>query len=246
MDAPPPKLTRDTLFEGRLICRQHADGYRFSVDPVLLAHFVQPATGSKVLDLGAGCGVVALILAYRTPDLTLCCLELQEQLAALCRTNIRDNHLEQRIEVVAGDLRQIASLFPPESFDYVLSNPPYRKIGSGRRNPAGEQAIARHELRATLDDILNAAAFAVKNRGKVALVYPASRLTALIAGLVSHDLTPKRLQMVHGHAASPARLVLVEAVKNGGEGLDVLPPFYIYREVHGRAFSDAMQSLYAP
>ncbi len=244
MATPRQILTRDTLFDGRLVCRQHADGYRFSVDAVLLAHFIHPPAGSKILDLGAGCGVISLILAYRGPDLVLSSLELQEPLAEICRANVRENRLEQRIEVITGDLRQISTLFKPESFDYVLSNPPYRKIGSGRRNPVGEQAVARHELAARLEDVLAAAVFAVKNRGKVALVYPASRLATLLQGMQVHGLEPKRLQMVHGHAGSPARLVLVEAVKNGGEGLDILPAFCIYRAAGGRAFSEAMQALY--
>lgn len=246
MDTPRPKVTRDTLFGGPLVCRQHAEGYRFSVDAVLLAHFAQPAAGSKVLELGAGCGVISLILAYRSPSLFISSLELQEQLADLCRANVRDNRLERRIEVINGDFRQISALFSPESFNCVVSNPPYRKIGSGRKNPAGEKAIARHELRAELSDILTAAAFAVKNRGKVVLVYPALRLATLLAGLKDHGLEPKRLQMVHGHTASPARLVLVEAIKNGGEGLDILPPFYIYRAAGGRTFSEAMLALYNP
>ncbi|MEJ2691305.1 MAG: methyltransferase [Deltaproteobacteria bacterium] len=223
------KLTRDTLFDGRLVCRQHAKGYRFSVDAVLLAHFVHPSSGSRILDLGAGCGIISLILAYRPPELILSALELQEPLADLCRANVRENRLEKKIEVINGDLRKISSLVKPD-----------------RRNPAGEQAVARHELQAGLEDILTAAAFAVKNRGKVALVYPGARLVSLLHGLRDHGLEPKRLQMVHGHAASTARLVLVEAVKNGGEGLDVLPPFYIYRAVGSRNFSDAMLALYRP
>lgn len=243
---PERKLTGDSLFAGRLVCRQHAEGYRFSVDAVLLAHFAHPAAGSRVLELGAGCGVISLILAYRSPSLFISSLELQEQLAGLCRANVRDNRLERRIEVINGDLRQISALFRSESFNCVVSNPPYRKIGSGRKNLAGEKAVARHELRAELSDILTAAAFAVKNRGKVVLVYPALRLATLLAGLKDHGLEPKRLQVVHGHAASPARLVLVEAIKNGGEGLDVLPPFYIYRTANGRAYSEAMQVLYSP
>lgn len=245
-NTPRQKVTSDTLFDGRLICRQPAEGYRFSVDAVLLAHFVHPPAGLKILDLGAGCGVISLILAFRSPELVLTALELQQPLAELCRSNVRENRMEQRIQVIKGDLRQISILLKPESFDYVLSNPPYRKVGSGRKNPVDGQAVARHELKARLEDVLTAAAFAVRNRGKVALVYPASRLAALLPEMRNHGLEAKRLQVVHGHASSPARLVLVEAVKNGGEGLDVLPPFYIYRAGGSRTFSDAMLALYRP
>jgi len=243
---PHEELTEDSLFGGALVCRQHRRGYRFSVDAVLLANFVSPRKDARILDLGAGCGIVSLLLACRHPAVRLTALELQDSLADLCRGNVAANGLTERIVVLQGDLCLPASSLAAESFDLVVANPPYRKLLTGRRNPGEEQSIARHEVRATLKDFLAAAAFAVKNRGRVALVYPAARLSALLRGLHDQGLEPKRLQVVYGYRGGPARLVLVEAVKNGGEELEVLVPFYVYREAGGRKYTAAMQRYYKP
>ena len=103
-------LTEDTLFDGALLCHQHRQGYRFSVDAVLLAHFVVPPKGARILDLGAGCGVVSLQLAYRHPSVFLSALEIQDTLVALCRRNVLANGFEERLTVVQGDLRRLSSL----------------------------------------------------------------------------------------------------------------------------------------
>jgi len=245
MGADNHTLTSDTLFNGRLICDQHLDGYRFSVDAVLLSHFIPfYRHGDRVLDLGAGCGVISLLLAYRWPHVSVTALEVQKPLAQLCLRNVLRNHFDGRISVVEGDLRRIGLLLPPESFDVVIVNPPYRKKKSGRKNSGREQMIARHEVLATIAEVAGAASYAVKNRGKVAVVYPASRLPSLVNELVQNRLQPKRLQIVYSYPKGPARLVLVEAVKNGGEELAVLPPLFIYGQPRGRKYSEELQVLY--
>ncbi|HFQ89412.1 MAG TPA: methyltransferase domain-containing protein, partial [Desulfobulbus sp.] len=180
MCSAQPAITEDSLFQGRLVCRQHADGYRFSVDAVLAAHFCHPGSGATVLDLGAGCGVIGLILAHRHAHVRVTGIELQPGLAALAAENIRRNAMQDRVRIVEGDARQIGRVLAPESFDLVVCNPPYRGLGSGRASSAGEAAIARHELRATLADMVGAAAFCVRNRGGVVFVYPAARMATLL------------------------------------------------------------------
>ncbi|MEW6519251.1 MAG: methyltransferase [Thermodesulfobacteriota bacterium] len=240
-----PQITEDTLFSGRLSCAQHADGYRFSVDAVLLAHFPRTRPGDRMLDLGAGCGVVSLIASYRQPQLTITALELQPQLAGLISRNIERNHLQDRISLVEGDLRQISDLFPPESFDWVVCNPPFGKLAAGRINPADEQAVCRHEIASDLSDIIRAISFSLKNRGRAALIYPANRAAVLLAGLKAAALEPKRLQIIHSYPGGEGKLVLVEAMKNGGEELLILPPFFIYDQAAGH-YSAAMARLYEP
>lgn len=238
------ELTCDTLFAGRLRCSQYKQGYRFSVDALLAAHFCRPGPTGHILDLGCGNGIIGLILAFRHPRIRVTGLEVQPDLARLAEANIRANSLEGRMAVLPGSLRGIAGLVPPESFDLVVCNPPYRQSGSGRQSPADQRARARHEIDASLADVVQAAAFAVKNRGNCVVVYPASRSVALIAALKAARLEPKRLQPVYGHPASPeAALVLVEAMKNGGEEVQLLPPFYTHAEQDG-PFSPAMQALY--
>lgn len=237
-------LTDDTLYQGHLICRQHRNGYRFSVDAVLAAHFSRPGTGGRVLDLGCGCGVIGLILAYTHSDISVCGLELQEELAALALENAGLNGFAGRFRVLKGNVRAIADLLPPEQFDLVVCNPPYRKKDSGRVNRDDQAACARHELTAEIQDFARAAAFAVKNRGRVVFVYPARRLNALAAALHAHRLTPKRLQPIYSYpGAESARLVLVEAIKNGGEQIEILAPWYIYASKNGD-YAPAMLALY--
>ena len=236
--------TDDTLFDGRLICSQHRDGYRFSVDAVLIAHFCRPQEKDSVLDIGCGCGVISLILCHRYPGVHVTGLELQPALAKLARANSLANHFQDRFSVLEGDLRKVRELMHPESVDLVVSNPPYRRSGSGRINHEDECAIARHELTVDLPAIVSAASFCVKNRGSVVCIYPAERLATLIAAMLKQRLVPKRIQPVYSYPEDDrAGLVMVEAVKNGGEGLHLLPPFYIYQYADG-PYSPEMTKLY--
>jgi len=239
----------DTLFSGRVHCLQHQVGYRFSVDAILAAHFAPPPSGATVLDLGSGCGVIALICLYRWREqmASISCLELQPGLAALASRNRDMNGYGEKMKVVQGDLRNILDFFPAESFTQVICNPPFYKKNSGRPCQDQESFIARHQVHCSLAEVVGAAAAVVRNRGKVVLVYPATGLNALFSALHRYHLIPKRLQIVYSYpdAAAPARLVLVEAVKNGGEGVQILAPFYIYERRLG-AYSREMQRLYDP
>ena len=197
-----------------------------------------------MLDLGCGCGVIGLILAYRRTDVNVVGLERQPELAALSAENSLRNNLGERCTVRQGDVCAIEAAVQPESFDLVVCNPPYQKLGGGRVNPDNQSALARHELGGTIDDFVRAAAFAVKNRGQVVFVYPARRAIALLTACVRYRLTPKRLQPVYSWPeAASARLILVEARKNGGEEVELLIPWFIYQRRHG-AYTQAMRNLY--
>jgi len=237
----------DTLFAGRLHCLQHRFGYRFSVDAILAAHFSPPQSGAKVLDLGCGCGVIALICLYRWQQqiASVSCLELQPGLASLASRNMALNGYADKMEVVEGDLRHILDFFPAESFVQVICNPPFYKKNSGRPCLDRESFIARHQVHCSLIEVVGAAAAVLKNRGKAVFVYPAAGMNALFSALQQYHLVPKRLQTIYSYpdGAAAARLVLVEAVKNGGEGLQILAPFYIYERRQG-AYSRQMQRLY--
>ncbi len=236
-------VSHDSLFAGRLKCLQHRHGYRFSLDAVLLARFITPGTQEKICDIGTGCGIIPLIIAFLRPDVRITGLEIQPDLAGLARKNVELNSFQKQIDIVQGDLCRIREIIPAASFARVICNPPYGKIGTGRQNATDEQLIARHEIRARLADVARAASFIVKNRGRVALVYPAARCAALLAELSLHKLEPKRLQVVYSYPGSPGKLVLVEAIKNGGEELSILPPFYVYRNQGGK-YSDEMAACY--
>ncbi|MCI5131366.1 MAG: tRNA1(Val) (adenine(37)-N6)-methyltransferase [Candidatus Electrothrix sp. EH2] len=242
---PDPAVSDDSLFNGGILCRQHRNGYRFSLDAVLLAHFCRPASGDRVLDLGCGCGVIGLILCHRHPNIHVTGLELQADLAELAQSNIRANHLDERFTVVHGDLRKIRKHLKAESYALVFSNPPYHKVGAGRISREDECALARHELTADPESVIAAAAYSVKNRGAVACIYPAERLAVVSAAMMKKRLIPKRIQAVYSSPEDDrARLVMIEAMKNGGEGLNLLPPLYIYQYRNG-PYSAEVAAMYA-
>ena len=240
-----PLLTSDSLFGGKLIVRQEAKGYRFSLDAVLLAGLTGVRANDRVIELGTGSGVIPLVLAYRgTTRKRITALEIQPALAALARHNVEENGFLEQIEIVEMDLREAASRFSPGSFDLVLSNPPYRRPGTGKINPQSQKAIARHELAASIEDIFFAAAHLLPQGGRLALIYPASRAGNLLHAAEANRFSPKRLTVIYSRTGETARLVHLECRKAGGEELRIEPPFYIYGE-NGR-YSDAMRELYGP
>ena len=241
--------SNDTLFDGALHCLQHKDGYRFSIDPVLLSHFVRLGKDEKILDLCAGCGVIGLILLYRSGEAihSLTAFELQKALVGLIRENINLNHFSHKMQVIEGDLREIALSCAPESFSTIVCNPPFYPVGSGRASKNKEAEIARHQVACSLLDVVSSAAMAVKNKGRIYMIYPAEGVGSILNLLKKQKITVKRMQLVYSYPdpMMNAKLVLLEAVKNGGEGLDVLPPFYVYDKKNGN-YSKEMQQLYSP
>ena len=241
--------SQDTLFDGELYCFQPRQGYRFSIDPVLLAHFVRLGKDEEVLDLGAGCGVLGLILLYRSPHQirSLTAFELQPGLTQCLRENVVLNKFQHTMKVVEGDLCHILNFLEPESFSSVVCNPPFYKAGSGRSSVHEESLIARHQVACTIEDILSSASVVLRNRGRLFMIYPAEGIGALLGMMPGKNLSIKRMQLVYSYPdpGSNARLLLVEAVKNGGEGCEVLPPHYIYEQKDGD-YTTAMQKLYEP
>jgi len=240
-----PEYTDDQLFAGRLQCLQPQDGYRFSLDAVLLANLVRPRPAERILELGAGCGVVSLILAYRWPEISITALEIQPRLAELCRRNVSLNGFADRIRTMNGDLRLIRELVKAGEFSLVVANPPYLQTGAGRINRVEEKGIARHELKADMKSVVGAARYAVEPLGRVVLIYPAARAAALINQLQLQDIEPNTLQFIYSYFGEEAGLVIVEAIREGGEELRILPPFYVYKKPGG-GYSEEMSACYEP
>lgn len=217
-----PGESVDQFLDGRLQIIQSRDGYRFSIDAILLSEFVSIRTGDVVIDLGTGCGIVPLILLLTRPVSHAVGLEIQEELAFQAVRNVLLNRMGQKIDIVRGDIR-----YPPmagASADVVVCNPPYRKNKSGRINPNPQRAIARHELLASIDDILRTAGYLLKKKGRFTLIYPAVRLADILIRLRQFNLEPKRIQLNYPNIDSDAKLVLIEATQGGRPGLEVLPP----------------------
>ena len=211
----------------QLTLQQPRQGYRFSLDAFLLADFVSADAAAPLIDLGTGCGVVALLLARRHGQGWIVGLELQSGLVRLAQRNAEQNCLRHRVDMLQADIRQAHRIFPAGAFGTVVCNPPYRRVGHGRLNPHPEKAIARHEVVLTLAQMLAAARHLLCRYGHLVIVYHPSRLAELCVALDAHQLRPSRLRSVHPAPQAPASMLLVEAVHQGRQALAIMPPLYI-------------------
>ena len=233
----------DALFDGHLKLFQSRGGYRFSLDALLLAYFATPKRKDRVIDLGTGNGVIPLILAKLHPEVTIAAVEYQSAMVERAARNIKLNQLAARISLCRGDVRAAGSIGSAGSFDVVACNPPYRPRASGRMSPNDEKQIARHEIHGDLGDFLTAGAFLLRAKGRMSLVYLAGRAVDLLSSMRRARLEPKRLRMVHSFSDSEASLILVEGVKHGRSGLEILPPLIVYRQ--GKEYSDEVAAMIA-
>ena len=209
----------------------------------MLANLTRIKKNDRIIDLGTGCGVIPLVLAFRSKtDRKITGVEIQPELAGLAKKNVIQNNFGNQIEILEADFRQVPSLFAPESFDLAISNPPYRKAGTGRMNPDIQKAIARHEIAAKVDDVFAASANLLKDGGRIALIYPAERLAGLVRSALDFGFSPKRLTVIYSFPHGHSRLVHLECRKGGGEELRIEEPFYIY-DSNG-LYSEAMQKFY--
>ncbi len=236
--------TLDTLFGGTIRVVQEKNGYRFSLDAILLAGFARLRGGERVVDLGTGIGIIPLILARKGESAgEIVGVEIQEKLVELAQTNVHNNGLEDSIHIYQGNIKEIGDLFAPSSFDVVVTNPPYYRVSSGRINPSSQKAIARHEVMCTIDDVLQATSYLLKEGGRIFIIFPAHRSVTLFDSLRSAMLEPKTLRWVHSRENEDAKFILTEACKKGGEGVEVLPPFFVH--AHDGTYTPEMARLYA-
>lgn len=221
----------DDLLIGELRIIQQAGQFRFSLDAVLLAHFATVKRGAAAVDLGAGTGVLGLLLAARGAK-RVTGVEINPEMADMASRSIRVNGLDGRLAVVCADVRAIpgGSLLEGRSWDLVVANPPYRPLGGGGVNPREELALARHEIAGGLGDFAAAASFLLKEKGRLAMVHLPERLTDVVGVLRGAGVEPKRLRFVHPAPGKAAKLLLAEGVRGGRPGLTVEPPLYIYGE----------------
>ena len=232
----------DELFNGRLKIIQKIEGYRFSVDALLLAHFSSHLAAHSVIDLGTGSGIIPLILARKKSFPTIVGVEVQEEMADMARRTIFFNELSGRVTILCEDVRNIQDSFPPASFDLVVSNPPYYPVTDGRINPTEQKAIARHEIMLSLEDLVACARYVLQPTGCLVIIFPARRLTDLLSALAREDLEPRLLRIIYSHKKGEGKLVIVEACKGGNPELEITQPFVVYGQ--GGEYSPEMQKIY--
>lgn len=229
---------------------QSIDGYRYSIDSFILADFVKPAKESKIIDFGTGNGIIPLLLTHKTSS-KIIGLDIQSSLLSHARFNIAQNSLEKQITLIQGDIRFSKSFLKTGYFDIVVTNPPYRKLKSGRLNPNSEKAISRHEIIITLPELIENAANLLSDSGKLDMIYIYERYNELISILEKKGFFLKKIRLVCSNRKSEPKMFLVEAVKktidsphSNGETRDgvVLDPLYIY-DSNG-AYTPEMQGIY--
>lgn len=238
------KPTADTFFNGKLRIKQDPAGYRFSIDAVLLAFHTKPRSDERVLDLGTGCGIIPLILAYRHPDITAFGVEIQDELARMATSNVNANKLQDQISVLCRDMRELKPDLIGGPVDLVVCNPPYHTPNSGRLNPDPQRAIARHELKVNLNDVLQTAKRMLRTAGRFVTIYTAERIAELFIQMRSHGIEPKFMRTIHAQLAAEAKLILVAGTKGAQPGIRVDPPLIIYDS--SGAYSQEVQGMFMP
>lgn len=203
----------------------------FGIDAVLLSNFAKVKAGSRVLDLGTGTGIIPILLAAKTEAQHITGLEIQEASAEMADRSVRLNHLEERIKIIQGDIKEAAGLFPAASFDVITSNPPYMINQHGLENEYEPKNIARHEILCNLEDVVKAAAYLVKPGGSFFLIHKPFRLAEIFSVLMQYKMEPKRMRLVHPYVDKEPNMVMIEAVRGGKSRITIEPPLVVYERV---------------
>jgi len=221
---------------------QNTSKFCFGMDAVLLSSFAKVLPGEKVLDLGTGTGIIPILLEAKTKGEHFTGLEIQEESADMARRSVALNMLENKIDIVTGDIREASNIFKAGSFDVITSNPPYMNYNHGIVNPDETKAIARHEILCTLEDVIRETSKLLKMSGRFYLVHRPFRLVEIINTLSKWKLEPKRMKLVHPYIDKEPNMVLIEAVKGGKSMIKIEPPLVVYKEKN--IYSDEIHNIY--
>ncbi|HOV70471.1 MAG TPA: tRNA1(Val) (adenine(37)-N6)-methyltransferase, partial [Clostridia bacterium] len=230
----------DLQYKGLKIIQSNS-GFRFGTDAVLLANFARIYSGNRVADLGTGTGIVAILIAGKTKAGKIVGVEIQEKMADMARRSVKINGLQDRIEILTGDLRDI-TMIGKNIYNAVICNPPYRKVDSGMVNMSDNHRISRYEVGCTLLDVIESARALLMNMGRFYMIHQAERLAEVIYLLRLNRLEPKRLRMIHPKPGYPPNLFLIEAVKGAKSHIAWMPPLYVFDE-HGE-YTPEMKRIY--
>ncbi|MBQ7430885.1 MAG: tRNA1(Val) (adenine(37)-N6)-methyltransferase [Butyrivibrio sp.] len=225
------------LLPGERIDDLQMNGYRiiqdpsrfcFGMDAVLLSGYAQAGEGARVLDLGTGTGIIPILMEAKTKAAQLIGLEIQKESAQMARRSVALNDLQDKIQIVDGDIKEAGQLFDAASFDVITCNPPYMISQHGLQNPDSPKAIARHEVLCTLEDVIKASARLLKPGGKLYMVHRPFRLAELMVVMHDYKIEPKRMRLVHPFIDHEPNMVLIEGVRGGKPRMTVDSPLIIY------------------
>lgn len=239
------------LNKGERLDDLHRNGYKiiqneanfcFGMDAVLLSGFASVKNKERALDLGTGNGVIPILLAAKTEGMHFTGLEIQKSSADRALRSVAYNHLEERISIVEGDIREADRIFPPASFEVITSNPPYMTGNHGLLNQDMQKAIARHEICCTLEELVRQTAKLLKVGGRFYMVHRPFRLAEIMTVLVKYGLEPKRMRLVYPAVDKEPNMVLIETLRGGRPRITVEKPLIIYKEPG--IYADEVYSLY--
>lgn len=225
------------LLDGERIDELHRNGYKiiqnpskfcFGMDAVLLSGFAKVKEGEQALDLGTGTGIIPILLEAKTKGEKFTALEIQKESADMARRSVALNHIEDKIQIITGDIKEASKIFKAASFDVVTTNPPYMNNQHGLKNPDLPKAIARHEVLCTLEDVIREAAKVLRPGGRFYMVHRPFRLIEIIQTLTTYKLEPKRMKFVHPYIDKEPNMVLIEAVRGGKSMVKIEEPLIVY------------------
>lgn len=232
-------ISNGLLKPGERIDELHRNNYRiiqnthkfcFGMDAVLLSGVTKVLAGENVLDLGTGTGIIPILLEAKTSAKHVTGLEIQSEIADMARRSVILNKLEDKIDIVDGDIKEASLLFGTASFDVVTCNPPYMNHNHGIINPDSSKAIARHEILCTLEDVVRETARVLKPKGRCYMVHRPFRLVDIINLCSEHKLEAKRMRLVYPYIDKEPNMVLIECVKGAGRNLITEAPLIVYKK----------------
>ncbi|MGL5677253.1 MAG: tRNA1(Val) (adenine(37)-N6)-methyltransferase [Cellulosilyticaceae bacterium] len=210
---------------------QNPEVFCFGIDAVLLAHFAKVTKKTNnVLDIGTGTGIIPILMHAMYGKGKFTAIDIQEEMVEMANRSVLLNGIEEDVSIKQLDVKDYKAMFEQYTFDLVTCNPPYMKGTTGLKNEHPSKTIARHEVMCTLEDIIEAAAYVLKDKGKFCMIHRPQRLVDIIYGMKVRGIEPKRMRMVHGKAGTAPTMVLVEGVKNGGSEMRVESPLIVYND----------------
>ena len=220
----------DDLQRNNLKIIQNEEKFCFGMDAVLLSGFAKVKPGEKGLDMGTGTGIIPILFSAKTEVGQLTALEIQEESADMARRSVAMNGLEEKINVVTGDIKEASAIFGKATFEVVTCNPPYMNDMHGLKNPELPKAIARHEVLCSLEDVVREAAAVLKPNGRFYMVHRPFRLAEIFAVCQKYKLEPKAMRLVHPFVDKEPNMVLLECLKGGKSMIKIAPPLIVYKE----------------